>query len=64
MKRTPLQQLREARGLSRLDVATGLGVTYVTIWRWEERTGLGQVTLETVEKLAKMLDVPTAALLP
>ena len=59
-----LKQLRKALGLSRAELAVKVGVTYVTIYRWEETTGIGGVRLDMLEKIAQVLDVPVAALLP
>lgn len=59
-----LKDLREARGLSRADLAEKLGLTYVTIYRWEEVSGIGGVRIDVLDKIAQVLDVPAAALLP
>lgn len=44
----PLQDFRESAGLSRLEFAKRLGVTEVTVWRWElgHRTPRGKIMEE------------------
>jgi transcriptional regulator with XRE-family HTH domain len=51
-----LRALREAKGVSRLELAKRSGLASVSIWRFE--TGKRTPTLDSLRKLADALDEP------
>jgi transcriptional regulator with XRE-family HTH domain len=53
---------RCARGMSRRQLAALLGVSHVTVWRWETQGILPE--LEMVGKLSKLFGVPALELVP
>jgi len=57
-----LKVLREQRGFSREILAADADVSPVTLWRYE--TGKRSPNVETLEKLAKVLDVEVADFFP
>lgn len=57
-----IREIRKARGLGLADLAKRIGVSMSAMSKLE--TGHMQVTVKYLEKLAKALDVPPAALLP
>ncbi len=57
-----LKVLREQRGLSREILAADADMSPVTIWRYE--TGKRSPNVETLEKLAEVLDIEVSAFFP
>ncbi len=57
-----LKVLREQRGLSRETLAAEADVSPVTLWRYE--TGKRSPNVETLEKLAKVLEIEVSAFFP
>lgn len=55
-----IQELREARGMSRQELANALGVDRVTVYRWE--TGRRQLDSVAIAKLASHFCVTIAEL--
>lgn len=56
-----LRELREAAGLTQLDIANRIGTTPVSIGRYEREPG--RVDLPMLEALAKVLNVPPTMLI-
>jgi transcriptional regulator with XRE-family HTH domain len=50
-----LTKLRKAKGLSRVDVARGAGVSEVTLWRLE--TGRRTGSVDVLRRIAAFLEV-------
>lgn len=59
---TSLELYRRSRGLSRVDLAERSSISRETVARIERRNH--RPHLETVQQLAKALDVPVEALIP
>ena len=58
----PIRQAREAKHLQVGDLAMCIGVSTVTIWRWER--GKVQPTHEHTLTLSQVLDTPAHVLVP
>ena len=60
--RNTIQLLREQRGLDRKAFADAIGVTRVTVWRWE--TNVTDIPYDTLKAIARFFQVTPASLLP
>jgi transcriptional regulator with XRE-family HTH domain len=60
-KNHPLVEFREQRGLSRAELGIELGVSEVTIWRWE--TGKRAPRGDDLRRLCSFTSIPAASLL-
>lgn len=50
-----IKQLREERGLSRQEVGDRIGITYMTVWRWERgKTDIRDSSFRTLRSLANL----------
>jgi transcriptional regulator with XRE-family HTH domain len=62
MSEHPLQAYRSCHGLSRAALATKLGVTEPTVWRWEE--GSRKISRELLPSVVQATGIPARRLRP
>ena len=60
--RNRLEELREAHGLSRADLAALVEVSYETVWRWEK--GEMAISTPSLVKIARHLRITPADIVP
>lgn len=57
-----LKEIRERRGINRTDFARIIGVTFETLWKWEERDKVPKQT--NLIKCAIVLETPINTIIP
>jgi transcriptional regulator with XRE-family HTH domain len=62
MTRHPIERARLAQGLSRRALAHALGISHVTVWRWETQGIIPEIPM--LLRLAQFLGVPALELAP